>query len=80
MYNVLAQEASPTIMYSLRFLLSFFNVKSCLFHSSYTISSIIVAYETRLTENGIPPSDVRLVVLSSRKPIPVFWSFCSPDP
>ena len=29
--------------------------KKIIFRSSYTISSIIVACETRLTENGIPP-------------------------
>ena len=29
--------------------------KNCLFRSSYTISSIMVASESRGTENGIPP-------------------------
>ena len=39
----------------LHFFFSSFWKKICLFRNSYTISSIIVAWETRLTENGISP-------------------------
>ena len=40
--------------------------KKSLFRSSYTISSIIVACETRLTENGVPPEpNLRMVSLTS---------------
>ena len=40
--------------YTADFFVNFF-VQNCRFRSSCTISSIMVAYETRLTENGIPP-------------------------
>ena len=42
----------------------FFHIfeKKCLFCSSYTISSIIVARETRLTENGILPELIMRMV------------------
>ena len=36
--------------------------KKCIFRSWYTISSIIVAWETRLTENGVPPEPNLLMV------------------
>ena len=36
------------------FIILFF-LHVCLFGSSYTVSSTIVACETRLTENGVPP-------------------------
>ena len=40
--------------------------KRSIFRSSYTISSIIVACETRLTGNGIPPGpNMRMVRLIS---------------
>ena len=42
-------------IYLVRFFFAFLRKKKCLFRSRYTISSIIVAWETRLTENGIPP-------------------------
>ena len=40
--------------------------RKIIFHSSYAISTIIVACETRLTENGIPPEqNLRMVSLHS---------------
>ena len=40
--------------------------KKSVFRGSYAISSIIVACETRLTENGIPPEqNMRMVSLIS---------------
>ena len=47
-------------------LYAFFNLfeKKSTFRSSYTISSIILACETRLTENGMPPErNLRMVSL-----------------
>ena len=48
------------ILYVFPFILK----KKSTFHSSYTISSTIVACETRLTKNGIPPKrNLRMVSL-----------------
>ena len=42
------EGAAPPMLYN------FFR-QVCLFRSSHTVCNIIVAYESRLTDNGIPP-------------------------
>ena len=41
-----------------------FFCKNCLFHSTYTIYSIQVAYETLLTANGKPPEHSTYTIYS----------------
>ena len=61
-FGIVAIKGPRRPYYNPIFSFSTFFENKTIFRSSYTISSIIVAWETRLTENGVPPEPNLLMV------------------